>query len=117
MPAWSVPVSCARCHIRFGGGPGCKLVIYNFADFVNRDNFCAKKMLHPFPYTKVVFSDDMAGCIIKNAEGEIICAIADNSERLVSYYYFYCAHGFDINKSKRTANSIQILAGGIITQF
>jgi hypothetical protein len=36
---------------------------------------------------------------------------------LVSYYYFYCAHGFDINKAKRLANSLQILTGGIITQF
>lgn len=74
-------------------------------------------MLHPFPNTKVIFGDDVAGCIVKNAEGKIICTVADNSERLVFYYYFYCAHDFDINKAKRTANSIQIFAGGIITQF
>jgi len=115
QPLISVPAS--RCRIRLGNRPRRKLIVNNITDFVNRNNFRAKKMLYPFPYTKIVFGDDMAGCIVKNAEGKIICAIADNPERLVSYYYFYCAHGFDINKAKRRRNSIQILAGGIITQF
>ncbi|MDB5017869.1 MAG: hypothetical protein JWQ84_2701 [Mucilaginibacter sp.] len=93
------------------------MILYCLSDFINRNMLGSISMSDIFPYTEIIFLNDVKGGMVKNTKLVALRVIPANLERIFFNFYFKYLHRYRYQLSFLQVSAKVTALYGVIKYF